>query len=92
MASIKNFFDELKSRNVRKTMAIYISTALTTIGISKLFAETYNLPTSIFPIVVTLFACGLGSAMVFGWYHGNALRTCIKQMRTAATERGLFLQ
>jgi TolB-like protein/Tfp pilus assembly protein PilF len=65
------FLDELKARNVRKTLAIYLGSALTTIGVIKLFAETYSLSTSFMPLVVTLLMCGLGSAFVFAWYHGK---------------------
>jgi TolB-like protein/Tfp pilus assembly protein PilF len=71
MTKLKELLAELKARNVRKTMAIYVGSALTTIGIIKLFAETYGLSTSFMPIVVTVLTCGLVSAFVFAWFHGK---------------------
>ncbi len=71
MPGLKYFFNELKARNVRKTMAIYVSSALTGIAVIKLFLDAYALPAVIFPIVVTIFSCGFVSAFVFAWYHGN---------------------
>lgn len=52
-------------------MAIYIGVSLTTFGILKVFVETYNLPTTIFPYVVTILTCGCVSAFVFAWFHGK---------------------
>lgn len=71
MPVVKNFFNELKARNVRKTLAIYVSSALTTIGIVRLFTDVYGLPPRIFPVVVTLATCGLASAFLVAWYHGK---------------------
>lgn len=71
MTKLKALLAELKARKVRKTMAIYVGSALTTIGIIKLFAETYGLSTSFMPIVVTVLTCGLVSAFVFAWFHGK---------------------
>ena len=62
--------EQLKSRNIRKALTIYISTALTTIGIVKLFMEVYGLPAVIFPILLSTLTCGVGSAFLVGWYHG----------------------
>jgi TolB-like protein/lipoprotein NlpI len=68
---LQKFFEELKSRKVRRILAIYISSALTSIGVLRLFSEAYNIPTSIFPVVVTLLTFGLLSAFVFAWHHGK---------------------
>ncbi|MBM2841399.1 MAG: hypothetical protein HW412_1927, partial [Bacteroidetes bacterium] len=70
MPSPKQFLQELKLRNVRKTMTIYVSSALTTIGVVKLFMEVYGLPAVIFPIIVSVLTCGVGSAFLVGWHHG----------------------
>jgi len=67
---MKDFFARLKSRNVRKGLTIYASTALTTLGIIKLFMEVYGLPAVIFPIIASMLTCGEGSAFLVGWYHG----------------------
>ncbi len=79
MLSLRQIVSELKARNVRTVMTIYISTALTTIGIVRLFADAYNLPKAIFPIVVTILTCGLISAFVFAWYHGSEGRQPVRK-------------
>jgi len=61
---------ELKARHVRKTMAYYMSSALTAVAVIRLFLEVYNLPPALFPIVVSVLTSGIGSAFVFAWYHG----------------------
>ena len=67
------FLEQLKLRNVRKTMTIYFSSALTAVGVIKLLIEVYHfsLLERIFPIVVTLLLCGLASAFIFAWFHGT---------------------
>lgn len=79
MPVLKNFFAELKARSVRKTLAIYMSSALTTIGILRLFTDAYSLPKTMFPIVVTLLTCGLASAFLFAWYHGKEGRQAFQR-------------
>ncbi len=71
MPALKDFFAELKARKVRRTLAIYMSSALTAIGIVRLFTDVYKLPAWLFPLVVTLLTCGLVSAFLFAWYHGK---------------------
>lgn len=71
MSVLKDFLNELKVRNVRKALAIYVSSALTVIGIVRLFMEVYELPSRIFPVVVTLGTCGFVSAFLVAWYHGK---------------------
>jgi TolB-like protein/Flp pilus assembly protein TadD len=71
MSGLKKFFEELKSRKVRRTLAIYVSSALTAIWLLRLSSEAYNIPTSIFPVAMTLVAFGLLSAFVVAWYHGK---------------------
>ena len=70
MARLKISFQELKARNVRKTMAIYVSSALSAIAVSRIFMEVYSLPASVFTILVTILTFGAGSVLVFAWYHG----------------------
>lgn len=71
MFLIKTFVDQLRERGVRKTLTIYISSALTAIGVVKLFSEVYGLSPAIFPAVVTLLTFGLVNAFVFAWLHGK---------------------
>ncbi len=71
MISFTEFLSELKARNVRKTMAIYFSSALTAIGVIKLLIEVYDIPERIFPVAVTVLLCGVVSAFIFAWFHGK---------------------
>ncbi len=71
MLKFSHFFEELRSRNVRKTMAIYVSSALTAIGVTKLLIEVYDIPEKIFPVVVTILLSGVASAFIFAWFHGR---------------------
>ncbi len=52
-------------------MAIYFSSALTAIGVTKLLVDVYNIPERIFPVVVTLLLSGVVSAFIFAWFHGK---------------------
>src|SRR4030042_5484650 len=70
MARLKISFQELKARNLHKTMAIYVSSALSAIAVSRIFMEVYSLPASVFTILVTILTFGAGSVLVFAWYHG----------------------
>ncbi len=63
--------DELKARGVRKKMAIYMSSALTAVGVVKIFLEINVLPPVILPVVVIVLTLGIGSAFLFAWYHGG---------------------
>jgi eukaryotic-like serine/threonine-protein kinase len=62
---------ELKARNVRRTLAIYLSSALTTVGIVKLSTEVYNLSATIFTVAVVFLTCGVATAFLVAWYHGS---------------------
>ncbi|MFN0158107.1 MAG: tetratricopeptide repeat protein [Bacteroidota bacterium] len=72
MSKPQTFISELRSRNVRKTMTIYLSSALTIIGVVKLFIDAYGLSGQIFPVIVTILTCGTISAFIFAWYHGKS--------------------
>lgn len=52
-------------------MTIYLSSALTTVGVVRLFMEVYSLPPAIFPVVVVLLTCGVASTFLFAWFHGS---------------------
>ncbi len=71
MSRIRAFIGQLKERGVRRTLTIYMSSALTAIGIVKLFSEVYGLSPSIFPVIVTILTFGLASAFLYAWFHGK---------------------
>jgi TolB-like protein/Flp pilus assembly protein TadD len=68
--TFRSFVEQMKVRHIRKTMAIYMSSAVSLIGIVRIFLDAYELPKVIFTILVSVLASGIGSAFVFGWYHG----------------------
>ncbi|MFN0158106.1 MAG: tetratricopeptide repeat protein [Bacteroidota bacterium] len=70
---MNELFSQLKLRNVRKTMTIYGSSALTTIGVIKLLIEVYAIGAleRMFPVVVTVLLFGVASAFIFAWFHGK---------------------
>ncbi len=71
MSKLSTFFEELKARKVRKTLGIYLASALTTLTIVRYFAEAYELPKSVLTIALTILTCGIASAFLFAWYHGK---------------------
>ena len=70
MGRLATFRAQLKARKIRKTMAIYTSSGLTAVGLLKLFTEVFNLPVTVFSVVVVLLTCGAANAFVIAWYHG----------------------
>jgi TolB-like protein/Flp pilus assembly protein TadD len=68
---LNNFIAQLNALHVRKTMTIYLSSALTTIGVVKLFTEVYDLPESLFKVIAVLLTCGAASTFIVVWYHGG---------------------
>jgi TolB-like protein/Tfp pilus assembly protein PilF len=52
-------------------MTIYVSSAVSLVGIVKIFLEAYNLPIVILTVLVSVLTCGIGSALVFAWFHGG---------------------
>ncbi len=71
MPSPRHLFGQLKERDIRKTLTIYMSSALTTAGIVKLFSEAYRLPSVFFSVTVTFLTFGLASAFLFAWFRGK---------------------
>jgi TolB-like protein/Tfp pilus assembly protein PilF len=62
---------EVKERGIRKTMTIYLSAALTTIGVIKLFMEVYEIPPAIFPVTFTVLTVGGANAFLYAWHRGR---------------------
>lgn len=68
---MKNLIEEIKERKIRKWLAIYISTAITTIGVTHLISMRYNLPDFIFDFVFFTLLFGVLGVIVFSWFHGK---------------------
>lgn len=73
------FWDQVKERKLRKRLAIYVSTALSILGVSNLFRTVYQLPTTFFNIILILLVCGLPTALLIAWYHGGRERQKIRK-------------
>jgi TolB-like protein/Tfp pilus assembly protein PilF len=77
---MKNFIKEIKERKVRKWLAIYLSTAITTIGVTHLLSLRYNLPNYIFDIVFFTILFGIPGTAISAWFHGKEGRQKIKML------------
>ncbi len=64
-------FKEIKDRKIKKWLAIYISSAITIIGLVNLFSSRYNFPQYIFDILVIIVLFGFISVFFISWFHGK---------------------
>ncbi|MFA5804049.1 MAG: tetratricopeptide repeat protein [Melioribacteraceae bacterium] len=69
MISFKQLYQEIKTRKLRKTLIIYISSGITVLGVVNLFSGVYHLPMILFDCILTVIICGIPSAIVFAWHH-----------------------
>ena len=77
---MKNFIAEIKERKLRKWLAIYVSTAITTIGVVHLLSIRYKFPDYIFDIVFFTLLFGLATGFLIAWYHGKEGKQKIKKL------------
>jgi TolB-like protein len=68
---VKNFIKEIKDRKIRKWLAIYISTAITTIGVVHLLSIRYKLSDYIFDTVFFTLLFGIVGTAILAWFHGK---------------------
>lgn len=68
---MKKFIEELKERKIRKWLAIYVSTSITTIGIVHLLSIRYKLDSYIFDIIFFTLLFGIGTVFISAWFHGK---------------------
>ncbi|MFZ1288555.1 MAG: tetratricopeptide repeat protein [Melioribacteraceae bacterium] len=68
---MKNLINELKERKIRKWLAIYLSSAITIIGVVNVFSGRYNWPSFIFDTLVFSLLFGLLSTIFLSWFHGK---------------------
>ncbi len=69
MDRLRGFWEQVKARKIRRTAAIYTSTAITILGVENLFAGVYHLPRQIFDALLVLLLCGFPGACIAAWYH-----------------------
>jgi TolB-like protein/Tfp pilus assembly protein PilF len=73
-SSLAKLYGEIKTRKVRQKLAIYLSAALTILGVTNLFSGVYHLPAVIFDVVLVIFLCGFPCAVTAVWLHGAEVR------------------
>jgi len=76
---MKNFFQKIKDRKVRKHLAIYFSTSITAIGLVHLFSLRYHLPTFIFETLLVFLLFGLINIFLLAWFHGEEGKQKVKK-------------
>lgn len=75
---MKFILQELKERKFKKWLTIYISTAITTIGVVHLLSIRYSWPNYIFDIIFLTLLFGIVSIGLIAWFHGKEGRQKIK--------------
>lgn len=75
---MKKLFFEIKERKVRKWLTIYLSSAVTIIGVTHLFSLRYRFPDYIFDITLILLLFGIGTTAIIAWFHGKEGRQKLK--------------
>lgn len=68
---LKNFVGEIKTRKIKKWLAIHLSTSLTLIGAVNLLSNRYGIPSYIFDSIFILAICALPITLVLAWFHGT---------------------
>ncbi len=69
MISFKQLYQEIKTRKLRKTFVIYVTSGITILGVVNLFSGVYHLPMILFDCVFTVILCGIPSTIVYAWHH-----------------------
>ncbi len=75
---MKTLINEIKLRKIRKWLAIYISTAITTMGVVHLLSLRYGWPSYIFDIVIFTLVFGIFGTALIAWFHGKEGRQKLK--------------
>lgn len=77
---MKQFFQEIKERKVRKWLTMYLSSIITSIGILQLFSMRYQLPHFLFDAFLVISLFGFGNVFLIAWNHGKTGRQHITKM------------
>lgn len=76
---MKQFFQEVKERKIRKWLAIYLSSVITSIGLLQLFSLRYQLPRYLFDSFLVVVLFGFCSVILIAWKHGKAGKQQIRK-------------
>ncbi len=88
--SPRSFLNGLRERKVRKRLAIYLSAAITILGVVELFSNEYKLPRTLFDVALIVLLCGIPCAFTSAWIHGVPGSQRIRPLE-AATYAGFAL-
>ncbi|NRB46730.1 MAG: hypothetical protein HRU41_03590 [Saprospiraceae bacterium] len=69
--AVKNFFQELKRRNIFRVVSIYAVTSWLVIQIVAAVFPIFNFPNWSQQLIVTLLIIGFPLAVIFGWLQGH---------------------
>ncbi len=69
--SLQTFLIEVRQRKVRQRLTIYLSAALTILGVVELFSNEYKLPRALFDLTLITLLCGIPCAFTSAWIHGS---------------------
>ncbi|MCB0747857.1 MAG: hypothetical protein KDC90_10385 [Ignavibacteriae bacterium] len=72
------FLIKLKEKKITKWIAIYISTAITIIGITNILSTRYDWAPFIFDFIFFTLFFGVASVIIISWFHGEEGRQKIK--------------
>lgn len=75
---LKKLFEEIKIRKIRKWLAIYISSAITIMGVVHLLSIRYSWPSFVFDIVIITLGFGILGTTLIAWFHGKEGRQKLK--------------
>jgi TolB-like protein/Tfp pilus assembly protein PilF len=70
LSALRRFYAEITLRKVRKRLMIYLSAALTILGVINLFSGVYGLPPALFDGALAVLLCGIPCAIATAWIHG----------------------
>jgi len=69
--TLHRLLDEIRSRKLRRALAIYVGVALPLVGIANMLENRYALPHIWFDRLLIVLAFGFVSTLVVAWYHGK---------------------
>ena len=72
MKLFRNVLEKIKARKIRKWATVYLSAAITILGVVHLFSLRYQLPSYIFDSILILLIFGLFGVIVISWFHGES--------------------
>jgi eukaryotic-like serine/threonine-protein kinase len=70
ISALRRFYAEITVRKVRRRLMIYLSAAISILGVINLFSGVYSLPPALFDGALAVLLCGIPCAIATAWIHG----------------------